>query len=158
MPRARPRRRSRKNYRTWTTAYLRDRCANRQDLLDAVALLRLQKEAQTIPVLEAFVKNRPLDLYAGNAQYFLNYARFREGDYREAINGYGPLVNASGSTSWQGKAHYFLGRSYQLSGVLALAIKGVHDRRPGSRQRHAESSPDRGSLGWRSDQEGEGGE
>lgn len=111
-------------YRAWTTAYLRDRCANRQELLDAVALLRLQKEAQTIPVLEAFVKNRPLDVYTGNAMYFLNYARFREGDYREAINGFTDLlVNAPASTTWQGKAHYFLGRSYQLSGYWPLAIK-----------------------------------
>ena len=112
------------HYRTWTTAYLRDRCANRQDLLDAVALLRLQKESQALQALETLVKNRPLDLYAGNAKYFLNYARFREGDYREAINGFTDLlVNAPASTTWQGKAHYFLGRAYQLSGYWPLAIR-----------------------------------
>lgn len=111
-------------YRAWTAAYLRDRCANRQELLDAVALLRLQKESQALPALDTLVRNRPLDLYAGNAKYFLNYARFREGDYREAINGFTDLlVNAPASTSWQGKAHYFLGRSYQLSGYWPLAIK-----------------------------------
>jgi TolA-binding protein len=92
--------------------------------LDAVALLRLQKESQAMPVLEALVRNRPLDVYAGDAKYFLNYARFREGDYEEAINGFTDLlVNAPGSTTWQGKAHYFLGRSYQLSGYWPLAIR-----------------------------------
>ncbi len=111
-------------YRAWTASYLRDRCANRRDLLDAVALLRLQKESQALPALDALVKNRPLDLYAGNARYFLNYARFREGNYREAINGFTDLlVNAPASTAWQGKAHYFLGRSYQLSGYWPLAIR-----------------------------------
>ena len=112
------------NYRGRTTAFLRDRCASRQELLDAVALLRLQKEAEAIPVLEALVRNRPLDVYAGNAKYFLNYARFREGDYREAINGFTDLlVNDPASTTWQGKAHYFLGRSYQLSGYWPLAVR-----------------------------------
>ena len=112
------------SYRSRTTALLRDRCANRQELLDAVALLRLQKEAEAIPILEALVRTRPLDLYAGNAKYFLNYARFREGNYREAINGFTDLlVNAPASTTWQGKAHYFLGRSYQLSGYWPLAVK-----------------------------------
>jgi tetratricopeptide (TPR) repeat protein len=111
-------------YQAWTTAYLRDRCVNRQELVDAVALLRLQKESQALPALETLVRNRPLDLYAGNAKYFLNYARFREGDYREAINGFTDLlVNAPASTTWQGKAHYFLGRSYQLSGYWPLAIR-----------------------------------
>jgi tetratricopeptide (TPR) repeat protein len=112
------------SYRARTTAFLRDRCASRQDLLDAVALLRLQKEAQAIPILEGLVRNRPLDVYAGNASYFLNYARFRDGDYREAINGFTDLlVNAPASTTWQGKAHYFLGRSYQLSGYWPLAVR-----------------------------------
>ncbi len=112
------------SYRTRTTALLRDRCASRQELLDAIALLRLQKEAEAIPILEALVRTRPLDLYAGNAKYFLNYARFREGDYREAINGFTDLlVNAPASTTWQGKAHYFLGRAYQLSGYWPLAVR-----------------------------------
>ena len=111
-------------YREWTLAQIRDRCANRQEIVDAVALLRLRKEAETIPALESFVKNRPLDLYAGNARYFLNYARFRNGDYEEAINGFTDLlVNAPATTSWQGKAHYFLGRSYQLAGYRPLAVK-----------------------------------
>jgi|WetSurMetagenome_2_1015567.scaffolds.fasta_scaffold17641_4 TolA-binding protein len=111
-------------YRSWTTAQLRDLCANRQDLTEAVALLRLQRESEAIPGLEAFVRNRPLDLYAGDARYYLGYARFREGDYREATNGLTDLlVNAPASTTMQGKAHYFLGRCYQLSGYRPLAVK-----------------------------------
>ncbi len=111
-------------YRTWTGAYLRDLCANRHELTDAVALLRLQRESEAIPGLESFVQNRPLDLYAGNAKYYLNYARFREGNYRDAINGFTDLlVNAPATTSMQGKAHYFLGRCYQLSGYRPLAVK-----------------------------------
>jgi TolA-binding protein len=111
-------------YRSWATAQLRELCANRQDLSEAVALLRLQRESEAIPSLDSFVRNRPLDLYAGDARYYLGYARFREGDYREATNGLTDLlVNAPSSTSMQGKAHYFLGRSYQLSGYRPLAVK-----------------------------------
>lgn len=111
-------------YRTWAGAYLRDLCANRQELTDAVALLRLQRESEALPGLESFVQNRPLDLYAGNARYYLNYARFRDGNYRDATNGFTDLlVNAPATTSMQGKAHYFLGRCYQLSGYRPLAVK-----------------------------------
>ena len=111
-------------YRRWTTAHLRELCANRQELSEAVALLRLQRETEAIPGLDAFVKNRPLDLYAGDARYYLNYARFREGAYGEAINGFTDLlINAPSTTSMQGKAHYFLGRSYQLSGYRPLAVR-----------------------------------
>lgn len=111
-------------YRAWTSALLRDLCANRQEISEAVALLRLQRESEAIPGLEAFVRNRPLDLYAGDARYYLGYAHFRDGDYREAINGLTDLlVNFPASTSLQGKAHYFLGRSYQLSGYRPLAVK-----------------------------------
>lgn len=111
-------------YRNWATANLREQCANRQELADAVALLRLQREPEAIPNLEAFVKDRPLDLYAGDARYYLYYARFREGDYREAINGFTDLlVNAPTTTSMQGKGHYFLGRAYQLSGYHPLAVR-----------------------------------
>jgi TolA-binding protein len=111
-------------YRSWATAQLRELCANRQDLSEAVALLRLQREPEAIPGLDTFVRNRPLDLYAGDARYYLGYARFREGDYREATNGFTDLlVNAPASTSMQGKAHYFLGRCYQLSGYRPLAVK-----------------------------------
>lgn len=112
------------NYMAWATAHLRDRCANRQAVADAVALLRLQKEGEAAALLTTFVQNNPLDLYAGNAKYFLNYARFRLGDYEDAINGFtNLLVNDPATTTWQGKAHYFLGRSYQLAGYRPLALK-----------------------------------
>ncbi len=111
-------------YMARATARLRDRCANRQAVADAVALLRLQKEGEAAALLTTFVQNNPLDLYAGNAKYFLNYARFRLGDYEDAINGFTDLlVNDPATTTWQGKAHYFLGRAYQLAGYRPLALK-----------------------------------
>ncbi len=111
-------------YRTWATAYLSDQCANRQVLMNAVALLRQQKENEALPVLKKFVEDHPLDFYAGNARYFLNYARFRLGLYDRGIDGFTDLlVNAPYTTSWQGKAQYFLGRCYQLSGYGPLAVK-----------------------------------
>jgi tetratricopeptide (TPR) repeat protein len=110
-------------YRKWTEAHLRDITANRKTLLDAVTLLRERKEDQALPILHHFVQNHPLDLYAGNAEYFLNYARYRLGRYDEAINGFtGLLLNHPYTTSWQGKGHYFLGRCYQLSGYGPLAL------------------------------------
>ncbi len=111
-------------YKTWATAYLSDQCANRRVLMSAVALLRQQKENEALPVLRKFVEDHPLDFYAGNARYFLNYARFRLGRYDRGIDGFTDLlVNAPYTTSWQGKAQYFLGRCYQLSGYGPLAVK-----------------------------------
>jgi len=110
-------------YRTWASAYIGDRCANRKVLMDAVALLRQQKEGEALPILKEFVENHPLDFYAGNARYYLNYARFRLGMYNRAIDGFTDLlVNAPYTTSWQGKAQYFQGRCYQLSGYSPLAL------------------------------------
>jgi len=109
-------------YRAWSTAHLKELTANRQVYLDAVNLLREQKEQQAVPLLDAFVAGYPLDLYAGNARYFLNYARFRLGEYEPAIDGFTDLVNnASATTDFQGKAHYFLGRAYQLAGYSPVA-------------------------------------
>ncbi len=112
-----------RNYYKWTSAYLGKKCANRRFLLDQVMRLRLRQPAKVIPALEKFIENHPLDWYAGNARYFLNYARFRRGNYSRAIDGFTDLlVNAPSETSWQAKAHYFLGRSYQLSGYGAIAL------------------------------------
>ena len=109
-------------YRTWAVAYLKDATANRQTYLDAVGLLRHQKDQQAVPILEEFVSGHPLDLYAGNARYFLNYARYRLGEYEAAIDGFTDLlVNAPSTTCFQGKAHYFMGRSHQLAGYTPVA-------------------------------------
>ena len=109
-------------YQTWSNAYLAGLSANRQALLDAVALLRRQQEQEALPLLEHFVKEYPLDLYAGNARYFLNYARYRLGRYDRAIDGFTDLLtNFAATTCFQGKAHYFLGRCYELSGYGPLA-------------------------------------
>lgn len=109
-------------HREWATAYLKEACANRQAYLDAVTLLRRQREAEALPALAAFVAERPLDLYAGDAQYYLNYARYRQGEYEAAIDGFGDLLtNRAPTTSRQGKARYFLGRSYQLAGYTPVA-------------------------------------
>jgi tetratricopeptide (TPR) repeat protein len=109
-------------HREWATAYLKEACANRQVYLDAVTLLRRQREADALPALAAFVSERPLDLYAGDARYYLNYARYRQGEYEAAIDGFNDLLNNdSPTTSRQGKARYFLGRSYQLAGYTPVA-------------------------------------
>ena len=109
-------------YQSWVKAHLRDLCVSREDLRDAVALLRQQREKEALVLLEAFVKERPLDLYNGNARYYLNYARYRLGLYDRAIEGFTDLlVNFVTTTSWQAKAHYFMGRCYQLSGYGPLA-------------------------------------
>jgi tetratricopeptide (TPR) repeat protein len=109
-------------YRAWTTAPLKELSANRQVYLDAIGLLRHQKEPEAVPILEAFVAERPLDLYAGNARYYLYYAKYRLGEYEPAIDGFTDLlVNASATTTFQSKAHYFLGRSYQLAGYAPVA-------------------------------------
>jgi tetratricopeptide (TPR) repeat protein len=109
-------------YQAWIKAHLRDLCVSRDAFREAVALLRQQREKEAVVLLEAFVKDRPLDLYNGNARYYLNYARYRLGYYDRAIEGFTDLlVNFTTSTSWQAKAHYFMGRSYQLSGYGPLA-------------------------------------
>ena len=111
-------------YRNWTQAYLRGLCVNRQALLDAVALLRQEKDQEAYPLLHDFVEKQPLDLYAGNARYYLNYCRYRLGEYDRAIEGFTDLlVNAPSTTTWQGKAYYFTGRCYQLTGYPPLAIQ-----------------------------------
>ncbi len=109
-------------YRHWAEAYVREVTANRGELMEAVALLRRGKDAEAAARLEAFVGGRPLDLYAGDAAYYLNYARVRRGAYTAAINGFTDLlVNAAGTTSLQGKAHYFMGRAYHFGGYAPLA-------------------------------------
>lgn len=109
-------------YEKWATEHLDQKCANRRFLLDQVAKLRLREEKDVVPVLSKFVEEHPLDWYAGNARYFLNYARFRLGMYDRAIEGFSDLLlNDAESTTWQGKAHYFMGRAYQLSGYAPLA-------------------------------------
>jgi|GEM_PF-1017133 len=110
-------------YRAWAVPYLKEATANRQTYLDAVALLRHQKDQQAVPLLEEFVAGHPLDLYAGNSRYFLNYARYRLGEYEAAMDGFTDLlVNAPSTTSFQGKAHYFMGRSHQLAGYAPVAV------------------------------------
>ncbi len=109
-------------YRRWAEAYVREITANRAEVVEAVALLRRGKDAEAAGRLEAFLGERPLDLYAGDAAYYLNYARVRRGEYRAAINGFTDLlVNAAGTTSLQGKAHYFMGRAYHFGGHAPLA-------------------------------------
>jgi hypothetical protein len=109
-------------YQEWAQAYLKGSCVNRQDFLDAVALLRRQREQEALPLLTAMVAENPLDLYSGDARYFLNYARYRQGDYEAAIDGFSDLLtNHAPTTSYQGKAHYFLARSYQLAGYAPVS-------------------------------------
>jgi len=111
-----------RGYRAWVVSYLKDRTAGREAFLDAVTLLRRRREAEAAPLLAAFVKERPLDLYAGEARYYLAYARYRLGEYDEAARGFADLlVNAPQTTSFQSKAHFFAGRCYQLQGYGPMA-------------------------------------
>ncbi|MGC8764238.1 MAG: tetratricopeptide repeat protein, partial [Acidobacteriota bacterium] len=110
-------------YRTFGAERLKTLTASRGEFREAVALLRQGKDQAALERLQAFVEERPLDLYAGDAAYYLNYARVRRGAYREAARGFTDLlVNRPTSTHLQGKARYFLGRAYQLEGYGPLAV------------------------------------
>ena len=111
-----------KGYRTWAEAHIRELTAGRGEFLEAVTLLRRRREAEALPRLQAFVKERPLDLYSGDARYYAAYARYRLGDYDDAARELEDLlVNAPQSTSFQAKAHFFAGRCYQLLGYGPMA-------------------------------------
>lgn len=116
-----------KGYRGWAADSLGRRTASRADFLEAQGLLRHRKEAEALAKLEAFEKERPLDLYAGEVSYYLNYARYRLGKYDEAARGFTALLmNAPYTTSCQSKAHFFTGRCYQLQGYGPMAAPEYH--------------------------------
>lgn len=109
-------------YRAWAAAHARHLAANREEFLDMVGLLRREREGEALPRLEAFVRENPLDLYAGDARYFHAYALYRTGEYDKALREFTDLLNnAPYSTSLQGKAHFFLGRCYQVLNYPPLA-------------------------------------
>ncbi len=111
------------SYRGWTSAYLKDKTANRETLLNMVSLLREQREDEAAPLLNAFVKEQPLDLYAGDAAYWLGYCNYRLGKYEESSRELADLLtNSPYTTSLQSKAWYFLGRSYQMMGYTPMAL------------------------------------
>jgi TolA-binding protein len=108
--------------RSWATAHLRGLCANREEFLDMVGLLRREEEGLALRRLDAFVRERPLDIYAGDARYFHAYALYRTGEYDRAIRAFTDLLhNAPYSTTKQGKAHFFMGRCYQVLRYAPLA-------------------------------------
>ncbi|HNQ77939.1 MAG TPA: hypothetical protein PKJ37_07960 [Acidobacteriota bacterium] len=110
-------------YRAFVLNYLSSVMANRPAFKKAVRPLRETNEKEAYAALLDFVRNHPSDLYAGEARYYTHYAEYRLGKAREAIDGFLDLLNnAPFTTASQGKAHYFLGRSYELRkyGTLAL--------------------------------------
>lgn len=110
-------------YREWSKAYLKDRAANRESFLSMISLLREQREEDAAPLLEAFVKEQPLDLYTGDARYWLGNCNYRLGRYDEASRGLADLLtNSPYTTSLQGKGLYFLGRCYQMMGYAPMAL------------------------------------
>lgn len=110
-------------YRTFAQERVKALTSSRGELEEAVALLRQGKDGEALERLRGFVEGRPLDLYAGDAAYYLNYARVRRGAYREAAFGFTDLlVNRPTTTHLQGKAHYFLGRALALEGYGPLAL------------------------------------
>jgi len=110
-------------YRKYALNYLSVLTSERSRFRKAVDMLRRINEEEGYPLLVDFVKNHPTDLYAGDAAYYLHYAEYRLGRPQKAIDGFQDLLNnAPYSTSSQGKAHYFLGRSYELKGFRTLAM------------------------------------
>lgn len=85
--------------------------------------IRSLKEEEALSLLQDFLKNNPTDLYYGEGLYYLGYINYRLGNLREAEQIFNNLLtNHSFDTISQGKAHYFLGRCYQLRGFNSLAF------------------------------------
>lgn len=111
------------HYRKFAVNYLSVLTVNRQKFKKAVGLLRELDEKEGRIQLNDFARNLPTDLYAGDARYYLCYSEYRLGNSQKAIDGLLDLLNNSPySTASQGKAHYFLGRSYELKGFRSLAL------------------------------------
>jgi len=91
--------------------------------LSIVAQLRNLKEEETLPLLQEFLRTNPTDIHYGEGLYYLGYINYRIGNYSEAekiLNDL--LINHSYETVSHGKAHFFLGRCYQLRGYSSLAL------------------------------------
>ncbi len=110
-------------YRTFAVNYLSSLMVNRPAFRKAVQPLRETDEPEAYPALRSFVKDHPTDLYSGEARYYMHYAEYRLGKTREAIDGFLDLLNNDPhSTASQGKAHYFLGRAYEIRKYATLAL------------------------------------
>jgi TolA-binding protein len=110
-------------YKNYSLTYIASLTENRQTFRKALLLLRELKEEESRALLLDFTKNHPTDIYSGEASYYLNYSYYRLGDYKKANDGFLDLLNNRPfSTASQGKAHYFLGRSYELKGFKTLAV------------------------------------
>lgn len=111
------------HYKKFAVNYLSVLTVNRQRFKKAVGLLRELDEKEGRLQFLDFTRNLPTDLYAGEARYYLCYSEYRLGGYQKAIDGLLDLLNNSPySTASQGKAHYFLGRSYEMRGFKSLAV------------------------------------
>jgi hypothetical protein len=111
------------HYKAFSLNYLSVIMTNRPLFKKAVLLLRELKEEECYPILLDFTKNHPTDLYAGEASYYLSYADYRLGNSQKAIDGFLDLLNNRPySMVSQGKAHYFLGRCYDLKRFRSLAV------------------------------------
>jgi tetratricopeptide (TPR) repeat protein len=87
-----------------------------------ISELKQLKEEEAISKLESFVRQYPLDIHYGETLYYLGWANYRLGNYKEAENIFINLLNNySFVTISHGKAHYFLGRTYELRGFKTLA-------------------------------------
>lgn len=91
--------------------------------ISIVAQLRNLKEDETLPLLQEFLRTNPTDIHYGEGLYYLGYINYRLGNYSEAEKVFSDLlVNHSYETISHGKAHFFLGRCYQLRGYSSMAI------------------------------------
>ena len=109
-------------YRSWVKGYLSEAGANRDAYLDMVGLLRREEDPAALKAVQIFLREHPVDLYAGDCRYYLGYSLYRLGRYDEAIRAFTDLLmNYPHSTTKQGKAHFFMGRCYHTLNYKPLA-------------------------------------
>lgn len=88
-----------------------------------IAQLRNMKEDEALPLLQEFLGTNPTDIHYAEGLYYLGYINYRLGNYSEAEKVFNDLlVNHSYHTISHGKAHFFLGRCYQLKGYSSMAF------------------------------------
>ena len=109
-------------YERFCKSYLDKMTEQSSHFFSIISELRQLKEEEAIPKLESFVRHYPLDIHYGETLYYLGWANYRLGNYKEAENIFINLLNNySFVTISHAKAHYFLGKCYELRGFKTLA-------------------------------------
>lgn len=109
-------------FENFSKDYLKNLLKNSDNFSNIVSYLRQLKEDEAINKLNDFIKSNPTDIHFGEGLYYLGWANYRIGNYKEAENIFINLINNySFLTISIGKTHYFLGRCYELLGYKTLA-------------------------------------